>query len=762
MEPASQELIHGLKELRIADERVLQACRSRARRLTRGLPVFDSVWIDALVSAEVLTPFQSGFFENKAWEDLRVGQNIVLTDQLHFDPVMPAFSAVDQESGEKLRVQRVSVTTLDPEEQLSRLKQLPRWPVSGRAVSTHPLQVEFHSSLRYAYLVSPSNFGETLDRLLIRRGRYPEQVVRSIGVGLCERLEDLGSAHVHGDLRLTNVLLTRSGEVLLLNAGVLSALEPVPTIHSRLPHDAYDGLAPERFESGGLANRASEMYAMGCLLWHLLAGRPPFSLADPLAKIAAHRQKSIPDVRLFAPDVSEELAVLLSNLTAYSPQRRPASFSAVHAVLTERKLNPPKRLQSFLQSFESAAPRRVGVAPRPAPKRLQFAAVVCLTILSVLAVWNRDRLGLPQLTEASAAAVADVPDLEEKTGGNQTLEQAPEASASLETVDKTPAQTVPPDFPEPDENGVLQLTGAEEYIARSLSFAGTLRVQGDPAVHTRLVVQDAGVQFEAERIVFENLTIELRSVVNQSDLDTSLGVITDELQLVNCTVHDHRKTPVLPLLTWQAREGDSNLSGRLLISNGLINTRSDFLEMRSPLSTALCQNVLLQGQGAFLSLHNGVKSGFAVPLVLNQSTFVQKGPLVLLNRLIETGRLSMSGTRSLLAMPVKYPLIGFQSEVSEIAWENQFEIAAQDLIVRQNAPLAAYRESPQRDSWMPLESRGLNVNGVLTAAVSSKGPESTMGPSDVPQFKVDMFPRSDNGAPLGFQVEAYRESGGTF
>ena len=67
----------------------------------------------------------------------------------------------------------------------------------------------------------------------------------------------------------------------------------------------------------------SDLYALGFVLWHLLAGRPAFPTGDPLAKLAAHQTERLPDIREFAPDTPDQLARTIEWLTEPTPSRRP-------------------------------------------------------------------------------------------------------------------------------------------------------------------------------------------------------------------------------------------------------------------------------------------------------------------------------------------------------------------------------------------------------------------------------------------------------
>jgi len=71
-------LRESLVRLNLCSERDFRRCRRHVRRLARGIPTFDFVWIDALLHAGVLTPFQAKVLETSPPEVLRLGPCVLL------------------------------------------------------------------------------------------------------------------------------------------------------------------------------------------------------------------------------------------------------------------------------------------------------------------------------------------------------------------------------------------------------------------------------------------------------------------------------------------------------------------------------------------------------------------------------------------------------------------------------------------------------------------------------------------------------------
>jgi serine/threonine-protein kinase len=159
--------------------------------------------------------------------------------------------------------------------------------------------------------------GDTLAQRLAQ-GPLPEaaaiELARRIAAGI-------RAAHaagiVHRDLTPANIFLEGSGPKLVGFGG-----KELPGAVIGTP--AY--LAPEQLE-GGTSDERSDVYALGCILFEMLAGRPPFT-GEP-AEILAAKLRDAP------PPRAPALADLVASMLARRPDQRP-SMSAVIAALEAR------------------------------------------------------------------------------------------------------------------------------------------------------------------------------------------------------------------------------------------------------------------------------------------------------------------------------------------------------------------------------------------------------------------------------------------
>jgi len=98
----------------------------------------------------------------------------------------------------------------------------------------------------------------------------------------------------------------------------------------------FDYLAPEQGDDAHAVDGRADLYSLGCTLYHLLTGKPPFhgsSFVTPAQKMRAHALAPVPPIRERRPDVSAELAAVLDRMLAKEPENRFATAADVAAAL---------------------------------------------------------------------------------------------------------------------------------------------------------------------------------------------------------------------------------------------------------------------------------------------------------------------------------------------------------------------------------------------------------------------------------------------
>ncbi|WP_345585488.1 serine/threonine-protein kinase [Streptomyces prasinosporus] len=184
------------------------------------------------------------------------------------------------------------------------------------------------------YLVMDLVPGRALDAVLEDEGPLPVERVADVAR---QTAEVLAHAHartvVHRDLKPSNLMLTPGGEVKVLDFGVAAALEPQPGETRFTAANATPGtvmyMAPE--QAVGQTVPASDLYSLGCVLYELLTGAPPFAAGSQFLLYHRHAHDPVPPLDGRRPGVPAGLRELVEELLAKKPEDRPASAAEVAA-----------------------------------------------------------------------------------------------------------------------------------------------------------------------------------------------------------------------------------------------------------------------------------------------------------------------------------------------------------------------------------------------------------------------------------------------
>ena len=188
------------------------------------------------------------------------------------------------------------------------------------------------------YYTMPYVEGESL-RARLASGPLPEAQVVQI---LRDVTRALAYAHergiIHRDIKPDNILLSGDAAV-VTDFGIAKAITearatPRPNATGMLTQagtaigtPAY--MAPEQAAADPAMDARADLYAVGCTIYELLTGRPPFGDLPPHKLLAAHLTGTAPALATIRPDVDPALAALVTACMAKEPDERPASARAL-------------------------------------------------------------------------------------------------------------------------------------------------------------------------------------------------------------------------------------------------------------------------------------------------------------------------------------------------------------------------------------------------------------------------------------------------
>jgi eukaryotic-like serine/threonine-protein kinase len=257
------------------------------------------------------------------------------------------------------------------------------------------------------YYVMPFVKGESLRDRLDREGMLP--VDDAVAIAL-EVNDALGYAHargiVHRDIKPENILLSE-GHALVADFGIARAItdggaQKLTQTGMSMGTPFY--MAPEQ-ASGEVVGPTADLYSLGCMLYEMLAGGPPFTGKNAMQIMARHAMEQVPSVRIVRSAVSEEVEeaifAVLGKAAADRPQTA-AQFAEMFGLTAGGTANMRTRSFTATRRIPSGAQR--ALVPQTdwlrRPRTLATATIVLAGV--AVGIWK-----FPRATLAPAALGAN-------------------------------------------------------------------------------------------------------------------------------------------------------------------------------------------------------------------------------------------------------------------------------------------------------------------------------------------------------------------
>jgi eukaryotic-like serine/threonine-protein kinase len=192
-----------------------------------------------------------------------------------------------------------------------------------------------------AYIVMEHLEGETLGDRLRRTGKLSWVEACAVAGQVADAL---GAAHkqriIHRDLKPENIFLVGdAATVKVLDFGVakLQAVDaPIRLTIKGMLMGTPEYMSPEQCRAAEEVDHRADVYALGCILFEMLTGEPPFITPTVQELIAAHMFRPAPPLPAGSSDVPPWLADLVARMLAKQPIERPSSMHEVSNALRAR------------------------------------------------------------------------------------------------------------------------------------------------------------------------------------------------------------------------------------------------------------------------------------------------------------------------------------------------------------------------------------------------------------------------------------------
>ena len=309
-------------ELRREVERLLAAVESVGSFLEESASVFASPLVARVARQDLLAPGRFGPYEVKE----PIGQGGMAT----------VYLAQDHKHGRP-----VAIKVLDPGLAAVIGAERFRQEIEIAAALHHPHIMPLFdsgSAEGLLYYVMPLVRGESLRQRLTRDGQLPAAVALRITEEVAAALD---FAHrqgvVHRDIKPENILL-QDGQAIVADFGIARAIEAAGASHgaereSRTGTPAY--MSPEQARLDGPVDGRADIYALGCVLYEMLAARPPFTGDTPAVILARHASEPVPPLHTLRSEVPPPLEQVVGRALAKAPGDRFASADAFSRALRD-------------------------------------------------------------------------------------------------------------------------------------------------------------------------------------------------------------------------------------------------------------------------------------------------------------------------------------------------------------------------------------------------------------------------------------------
>ncbi len=331
--------------------------------------------------------------------------------------VLPQELAKDPEAVQRFYQEGRAAARLDHE-------NIARVYTIGHASSYHYIAFEFIDGSTLRQLVERSGILSVSDAI-----NFTLQIATAL-VHATER------GVVHRDVKPSNIIVTPQGRAKLVDMGLARRFErggDTGLTQTGMTLGTFDYISPEQARDPRNVDVRSDLYSLGCTMFYMLAGRPPFPDGTVLQKLLQHQEEPPPDVRSLNASVPADLAAILLKLMAKDRERRYQSPEQLvrDLLLVAGSLN--------LRSLSPEGLVWMDATPPPSWERHLVWGIPTLffSLILLVLIWNGQQTTEQTPLPFSGDVIA-VPPKTTKTSTPPTL-------APTTTKVETPATTAPRD-----------------------------------------------------------------------------------------------------------------------------------------------------------------------------------------------------------------------------------------------------------------------------------------------------------------------------
>ena len=356
-EPSPNSFVNLLEKSGVVDSDGLKAAVTelKEKAIAAGKAITTSSLVAHLIEVGLITQWQADKFLVGKYKGFFLGKFKLL--QLLGSGGMSSVYLARHKVSDQLRAIKVL-----PRKKVADKSYLDRFYLEARVAASldHPNVVRIYDICEengVHYMVMEYAKGEDLLELVNRTGPLKFADAARYIADACEGLKHAHEKElVHRDIKPANLLLGEKQDVKLLDLGLALVNqdddESLTVLYNEKVMGTADYLAPEQaVNSHGVDSRA-DIYSLGCTLYFLLVGHPPFPKGSLAQRIANHQTTQPPCLTTLREDVPERLIAIVQAMMSKNPDERMQTCEDVQ-----------RALEHFLETEE--IPDSVTLIPQP-------------------------------------------------------------------------------------------------------------------------------------------------------------------------------------------------------------------------------------------------------------------------------------------------------------------------------------------------------------------------------------------------------------
>ena len=360
----------------------------------------------ALVAQGKLTHYQAAALLERRKDPLVLDRYVVL-ERLGAGGMGEVFKALHRPMERIVALKMPPPTWVDSPEKVKRFQR----EVRAAAKLTHPNIVTAYDACESGgvhFLVMELVDGKDLHNLVKSDGPLPVSKAVNYVVQAATGLEHAHACDiVHRDIKPSNLLLDKKGTVKVLDLGLarfeshaITEMASQELTEAGMPMGTVAFMSPEQALDAKHADHRSDIYSLGCTLYFLLTGRPPYRQDTPVKTLVAHREQAIPTLRARRKEVPATLDAIYHKMVAKRPEDRYQSIAEViealkdcvipnadlesAAAVVADKLTVEQKSLPKTQTCQSAARTDEKSPPQPWRRRVGVGVAVGLLLVGLV------------------------------------------------------------------------------------------------------------------------------------------------------------------------------------------------------------------------------------------------------------------------------------------------------------------------------------------------------------------------------------------